>query len=70
MPNPRDETTADEAWKRQYTAEFVRYALTRTWTSENASVWADDGLTFGGRAPDAQAWDDVIACEWGSANAC
>lgn len=62
-----------DAWKRDYLTEFVRFALTRNWTEENAAVWADeiadDARVFGVPDPKQQARDDVLACERESENA-
>ena len=64
-------------WKAAYTAEFVRFAVSRNWSRENAEVWsseiADEALNEA-RGSDADpvnvAQSDVAECEWETANAC
>ena len=63
----------DVDWKSAYVTEFVRFAVDRNWTEENAAEWADEiarhALIDGVIDPVKQAQADVFDCERESANA-
>lgn len=67
----------DRDWKGAYKAEFVRFAVSRHWDLEDASVWSEEiaGEALLSQAaqddyrPETTAQRDVLECELEAANA-
>lgn len=56
-----------DEWKARYAMEFVRFAVSRGWSREDAETWpvniADDAFMLGDACPIRAAQNDVPYCE-------